>query len=152
MFVVGQTVYHQASRRSGVVQESDAQVTYLLQDNGAEIDFPTRELSATPPVSKAEAEVATMTRALTLRDIGPEHQKVLSVIPVRTLQAVAALWERRPAAGRFSALNTAQKLNFIAEVTEVPYRVMRLHTGEPGNLGLMMARGLADRTAATKPR
>jgi len=37
----------------------------------------------------------------------------------------------------------AQKLNFIAEVTAVPYRTMKEHSGSPGDLGLMMARGLA---------
>ena len=80
---------------------------------------------------------------LTQADITPEHQKVLSIIPPRTLQSVAALYERRPKAGRFSALDVARKLNFIAEVTAVPYRTMKEYSDRPGELGLLMARGLS---------
>jgi len=149
MFEVGATVYHKTGKHSGTVQESGAEVTYILQANGVEIDFPTRDLTKAVPVTKAEA--AVMNRVLTMQEIGPEHQKVLSIIPMRTQQAIASLWERQ-GKGRFSALNAAEKLNYIAEVTEIPYRVMRLHTGEPGHLGLLMSRGLAGRQAATKPR
>ena len=166
MFVVGQTVYHKTSTHSGVVEETDATVTYLRQANGVEIDFPTKDLTATPPARRGTAEPAAGDAAsplarrsreaaatiptFSMRDIGPEHEKVLSIIPARTLQAVAALWERQPKGGRFSALNAAQKLNFIAEATEVPYKTMRLHIGEPSHLGLLMARGLASQTAIGK--
>jgi hypothetical protein len=37
----------------------------------------------------------------------------------------------------------AQKLNFIADVTSVPYRTMREFSDRPGILGLMMGRGLS---------
>jgi len=154
MFAIGQTVYHKTRPLRGIVEESDAAITYLRQDNGVEIDFPTSELTATPPAGPAAqaAPAAVTIRTFSMRDITPEHEKVLSIIPTRTLQAVAALWERQPNAGRFSALNAAQKLNFIAEASEIPYKTMRLHIGEPSHLGLLMARGLADRAAATKKR
>jgi hypothetical protein len=61
-------------------------------------------------------------RTLTSGDITPEHERVLGILPVRTLHAVTALFERRPKAGNFSALNVAEKLNIIAEITAVPYR------------------------------
>lgn len=150
MFDIGQTVYHKIGKYSGIVQECNSEVTYLLQENGVEIDFQTRDLTAVPPISKPDA--AVMNRVLTMKDIGQEHHKVLSIIPMRTLQAVATLWERDPANGRFSTLNVAEKLNYIAEVTEVPYRVMRQHTGEPSHLGLLMSRGLAGHPAMGKVR
>jgi hypothetical protein len=81
---------------------------------------------------------------LTSGDITPEHARVLGVVPVRTLQAVAALFERRPSAGRFSALGVAEKLNVIAEITAVPYRTMREYSDRPGELGLIMGKGLAE--------
>jgi hypothetical protein len=83
---------------------------------------------------------------LTARDITPEHLRVLAAIPARTLQTVATLFERRPAAGRFSALDPAAKLNFIAQVTAIPYRTMHQYSDRPGELGLLMGKGLADRT------
>ena len=86
---------------------------------------------------------AVRSRVLIAADIMPEHQQVLAIIPQRTIQAVAALYERRPKAGRFSALDVAQKLNFIADVTAVPYRTMKELRDRPGELGLMMARGLS---------
>jgi hypothetical protein len=70
--------------------------------------------------------------------------RVLGLVPVRTVQAVAMLFERRPKAGKFSALDVAAKLNLIAEVTKVPYRTMREYSDRPGELGLMMGKGLAD--------
>jgi hypothetical protein len=145
MFPLGKTVYHKTREHSGTVSESDAATTYFVQANGVEIDFPTRDLTATPPAGKTPVDglAATLSRVLTMGDITPEHQKVLSVIPQRTLQAVAALWEKQPKAGRFSALNTAQKLNYIAEVTAVPYRTMKQFSDQPSHLGLMMGRGLA---------
>jgi hypothetical protein len=159
MFALGQTVYHKTRALRGVVEESDAAITYLRQDNGVEIDFPTRELTVTPPATPTfagpapiAAPTAATIRTFSMRDITPEHEKVLSIIPTRTLQAVAALWERQPNASRFSALNAAQRLNFIAEASEIPYKTMRLHIGEPSHLGLLMARGLADRAAVAKKR
>jgi hypothetical protein len=72
------------------------------------------------------------------------HVRVLGIVPVRTLQAVAALFERRPRAGKFSALDVAAKLNVITEITAVPYRTMREYSDRPGELGLLMGKGLAD--------
>ena len=146
MFAVGQTVYHRTRTLSGKVVECDGDRVYLVQENGAEIDFATRDLTAAPPSGKpAAASIASAvpSRTLTASDITPEHRKVLSIIPVRTLQSVAALYEKRPKAGRFSALEVAQKLNYIAEVTAVPYRTMKEFSDRPGELGLMMARGLS---------
>jgi hypothetical protein len=44
----------------------------------------------------------------------------------------------------------AQKLNFIADVTEVPYRTMKEFSDRPGDLGLMMARGLSIRLGTAR--
>ncbi len=152
MFRVGQTVWHKTGKHTGKVAESDASTTYFVQANGVEIDFPSRDLTSEPPQVDAQHEVmaATLSRVLTMRDITAEHQKVLSVIPQRTIQAVAVLWEKRPKSGRFSALNVAQKLNFITEVTAVPYRTMKQYSDQPSNLGLMMAKGLAESSAASR--
>ena len=70
---------------------------------------------------------------------------MLAIIPPRTIQAVAASYEQRPRPGRFSTLDVAQKINFIADVTEVPYRTMKEFSDQSGTLGLMMGRGLAAR-------
>ncbi len=67
------------------------------------------------------------------------------------MQSVAALYERDPKAGRFSALDVAKKLNFIADATGVPYRTMKEFSDRPGELGLMMGRGLAASVAAAGP-
>jgi len=147
MFSVGQTVYQKSGKHSGTVLECDGDTVYLVQANGVEIDFRTSELTAAPPAGKSALAPASMSvvpsRVLTINDIMPEHRKVLAIIPPRTLQSVVSLFERRPKAGRFSALDVAQKLNYIAEVTAVPYRTMKEYSDRPGDLGLMMARGLA---------
>jgi hypothetical protein len=158
MFSVGQKVWHRDGRRSGKVLECDGDRVFIEQENGAELDFRTSDLTATPPAG-AQAPSARLTdsrpttrsvanvvpgRRLTAGDIAPEHVRVLGIVPVRTLQAVAALFERRPGAGRFSALDVAGKLNVIAEVTAVPYRTMREYSDRPGELGLLMGKGLAD--------
>jgi hypothetical protein len=146
MFAVGQTVYHRAGKHNGTVLECDGDTVYLVQTNGVEIDFPAGELTATPPPEKSPSAAAVpdrLSRALTIDDITQEHRKVLAIIPQRTIQSVASLFERKPGAGRFSALDPAQKLNFIAEVTAVPYRTMREFSDQPGTLGLMMGRGLS---------
>ena len=145
MFSVGQTVYHRTRDISGKVQECDGDTIYFVQVNGVEIDFQASDLTATPPRGKtAPAPMSsTPSRVLTINDITSEHRKVLAIIPQRTLQSVATVFERRPKAGRFSALDVAQKLNFIAEVTAVPYRTMKEFSDRPGDLGLMMARGLS---------
>ena len=150
MFSVGQTVYHRTGKHSGRVVECDGSTVYLMQDNGVEIEFPSQELTATSrrPADPAAAEVDKLARRLTADDVTAEHRRVLAVIPQRTLQSVARLFESRPGAGRFSALDVAQKLNFIAEVTEVPYRTMKQHSDHPGELGLMMGRGLAARSGS----
>jgi hypothetical protein len=158
MFSVGQKVWHRDGRRSGTVLECDGDRVFIEQDNGAELDFRMSDLTATPPTG-AEASSARQadnwaatrpvayvmpSRTLTAGDIAPEHVRVLGIVPVRTLQAVAALFERRPGAGKFSALDVAGKLNAIAEITAVPYRTMREYSDRPGELGLLMGKGLAD--------
>jgi len=153
MFSVGQMVYHRTRNTSGKVLECDGDTVYLVQENGVEIEFRTGDLTSTPPSGKSApatiargappAAAAVPSRVLTGNDITDEHRKVLSIIPPRTLQSVTALFERRPRAGRFSALDVAQKINFIAEVTAVPYRTMKEFSDRPSELGLMMARGLS---------
>ena len=147
MFSVGQMVYHRTRALSGKVLECDGDTVYLTQANGVEIEFRSGDLTATPPRGKSappvNAAAAVPSRVLTVNDITPDHRKVLAIIPPRTLQSVTVLFERRPKAGRFSALDVAQKLNFIAEVTAVPYRTMKEFSDRPSELGLMMARGLA---------
>ncbi len=147
MFSVGQMLYHRTRNTSGKVLECDGDTVYLVQENGVEIEFRTADLTATPPRGKgptaATPAAAVPSRVLTSNDITAEHRKVLSIIPPRTLQSVTALFERRPRAGRFSALDVAQKINFIAEVTAVPYRTMKEFSDRPSELGLMMARGLS---------
>lgn len=158
MFSVGQRVWHRDGKRSGKVLECEGDRVFIEQDNGAELDFRAGDLTATPPPGTAAAgavpkdarpasgrETYVMPhRTLTAADITPEHVRVLGLIPVRTVQAVAALYERRPKAGRFSALDVAGKLNLIAQVTAVPYRTMREYRDRPGELGMLMGKGLAD--------
>jgi hypothetical protein len=158
MFSVGQRVWHRDGQRGGTVLECDGDRVFIVQDNGAELDFRASDLTATPPpqaktatarlkdsreAARSAASVAP-SRTLTAADITPDHVRVLSIIPVRTVQAVAALFERRPRAGKFSALDVAGKLNVIAEVTAIPYRTMREYSDRPGELGLLMGKGLAD--------
>jgi hypothetical protein len=145
MFSVGQLVYHKARKLSGKVLECDGDTVYLVQANGVQIEFRSNDLTATPPQEKNSAapSAANLSRVLTADDITPTHRKVLAIIPQRTIQSVAALFERRPGSGRFSALDVAQKLNYIAAVTAVPYRTMKEFSDRPGILGLMMARGLS---------
>jgi hypothetical protein len=164
MFSVGQKVWHRDGRRSGKVLECDGDRVFIEQDNGAELDFPASDLSATPPrgampsaarpqeggAAARPAPFVMPHRTLTTADITPEHVKVLGLIPVRTLQAVAALYERRPGGRKFSALDVAGKLNLIAEITAVPYRTMREYRDRPGELGLVMGKGLADSQKASR--
>lgn len=171
MFAVGQMVFHKSGSHHGKVVETDGDTIYLVQENGVEIEFPSRELTAVspneddpdpgetafrsatanPPVRRSataqtgNAPVIVRSRVLTMSDITDEHRKVLAIIPKRTMESVAALHDRQPRAGRFNALDVAQKLNFIAEVTEVPYRIMKEYSDRPGTLGLMMGRGLSVR-------
>lgn len=168
MFAVGQMVFHKSGSHSGTVVDTAGDTVYLLQANGVEIDFPRRELTAEAPREDAPTGVATITRSgiatrpaadrrgtaevitprprqLTMTDITDEHRKVLAIIPKRTLESVAVLHDRQSNAGRFTTLDVARKLNYIAEVTEIPYRIMRENANQPGTLGLMMGRGLAVR-------
>ena len=158
MFSVGQRVWHRDGRRGGTVLECDGDRVFLVQDNGAELDFRAGDLTATPPPdAKAQgasprdggdaarsAGYVMPNRVLRSGDIMPEHMRVLGIVPVRTLQAVVSVFERRPGAGKFSALDVAGKLNAIVEITAVPYRTMREYSDRPGELGLMMGKGLAD--------
>lgn len=168
MFAVGQMVFHTSGSHSGRVVDTDGDTIYLLQANGVEINFPIRDLTATPPGNDATEDAVPGTRSgagfrlpadrrgvatpvvvaprtLTMNDVTEEHRKVLAVIPKRTLESVAILHDRQPGAGRFSALDVAQKLNFIAKVSEIPYRTMKEHADRPGTLGLMMGRGISVR-------
>ena len=158
MFSVGQRVWHRDGQRSGTVLEYDGDRVFIAQDNGAELDFRASDLTATPPpgvkasgTKPMDSKGATRpvayvmpSRTLTSGDITQEHVRVLGIVPARTLQAVAALFERKPRAGKFSALAVAEKLNVIAEITAVPYRTMREYSDRPGELGLLMGKGLAD--------
>jgi hypothetical protein len=158
MFSIGQRVWQRTGQRNGKVLECEGDRVFIEQDNGAELDFPASELTATPPagakLSSAGPKAGSPAgrkgsyvmpnRTLTAADITPDHVQVLGIVPVRTLQAVAALYERRPGAGKFSALGVAEKLNLIAEITAVPYRTMREYRDRPGELGLFMGKGLAD--------
>ncbi len=164
MFAVGQRVWHRDGGRSGVVLEIEGDRVFIEQDNGAELDFRVGDLTATPPAGKSPATTpaergaasragyTVPSRTLTSADVTPEHARVLGIVPARTLQAVVALFERRPGAGRFSALGTAEKLNIITEITGVPYRTMREFSDRPGELGLMMGKGLADSQRAAGQR
>ena len=158
MFAVGQRVWHRNGQRSGKVVECDGDRVYIAQDNGAELDFAAADLTATAPAgAKAPADklresrdtarsvtTVVQNRTLTAADITPEHVRVLGVVPIRTLRAIAGLYERRPGARAFTALGAAEKLNVITEVTAVPYRIMREYSDRPGELGLLMGKGLAD--------
>lgn len=168
MFAAGQMVFHKSGSHSGTVVDTDGDTVYIMQANGVEIDFPRRDLTTTAPAEDAPAGVTTMMRSgtatrpaadrrgvaevitprprqLIMADITDEHRKVLAVIPKRTLESVGILHDRQPGAGRFAELDVARKLNFIAEVTEIPYRLMKQNANQPGTLGLMMGRGLAAR-------
>jgi hypothetical protein len=158
MFSVGQKVWHRDGRRSGTVLECDGGRVFVAQDNGAELDFQASDLTATPPAGAkglgartGEKVTATKSvayampnRTLTSLDITPEHVRVLGIVPTRTLQAVATLFERRLRVGKFSALDVAGKLNVITQITAVPYRTMREYRDRPGELGLLMGKGLAE--------
>ncbi len=153
-FSVGQKVWHRNGQRSGTVMECDGDRVFITQDNGAELDFPASDLTAAPPSVKPTATASLAAaqspsyvapnRTLTPRDITPEHGRVLASIPIRTVRAVAVLFERRPGAGKFIALDTAAKLNAITQITAVPYRTMREYSDRPGELSLLMGKGLAD--------
>ena len=158
MFAVGQRVWHRNGQRSGTVAECDGDRVFITQENGAELDFAASDLTATPPPgakapgdklrdSRDSARATTtvvQNRILAAKDITPEHVRVLAAVPVRTLRAIADLFERRPGARAFSALGTAEKLNVITDITTVPYRTMREYSDRPGELGLLMGKGLAD--------
>ena len=158
MFDEGQRVWLRRDGRSFTVLECDGDRVYLVQDNGAEADFLARDLTdsppdddAPPPRPLARGEVAKSSpqavpvRKLTAQDITPDHESVLNAIPVRVRQAVAGLYEQNSKGKRFSALDVAGKLNVISEITNVPYRMMREYRGRPGELGLLMGKGIADR-------
>ena len=157
MFSVGQKVWHRNGQRSGTVLELDDGRVYIAQDNGVELDFPASEMTATPPVvaetsgEKLRHRVAAgpgykpPLPALNPRDIMPEHARVLAVVPQRTLRAVAEIFERSAGSGRFSALGVAEKLNFITNLTNISYSTMREYSDRPGELGLLMSKGLADK-------
>lgn len=156
MFSVGQRVWHRDGKRSGKVLEVEGDLVFIEQDNGAELDFRARDLTATPPADTRSPATPQATgapqggawlqphRRLIATDITPEHGRVLGLVPPRTLQAVAALYEKRNQGSRFSALDVAGKLNAIAEITAVPYRTMRGYADRPGEMGLLMGKGLAD--------
>jgi hypothetical protein len=154
MFTVGQKVWHRDGKRSGKVLEVEGDLVFIEQDNGAELDCRARDLTATPPVATRPMAAAPRGpgtqdyvqphRTLIAADITAEHTRVLGLIPPRTVQAVAALYEKRHRGRKFSGLDVAGKLNVIAEITAVPYRTMRDYRDRPGEMGLLMGKGLAD--------
>lgn len=158
MFSVGQRVWHRDGQRSGTVLECDQDRVFIAQDNGSEVDFRASDLTATPPSDAKAAAARPQARGQTVRsaayvvpnrtlkagDITAEHVRVLNIVPTRTVQAVAGVFESRPGGRKFSALDVAEKLNVIAEITAVPYRTMREYSDRPGELGLRMGKGLAD--------
>lgn len=164
MFSMGQRVWHRDGKRSGKVLACEGGRVFIEQDNGAELDFPVGEMAATPPGAGHGRDIRSKdygspgrqagyvmpNRTLVAADITPEHARVLGIVPARTVQAVAALHERRSGGRKFSALNVADKLNVIAEITAVPYRTMREYRDRPGELGLMMGKGLADSQKASR--
>ncbi|WP_237216400.1 hypothetical protein [Falsiroseomonas oryziterrae] len=155
MFSVGQRVWHRDGKRGGKVLEVEGDLVFIEQDNGAEAEFRARDLTATPPAAARPAAAPPAGepgggnylqphRRLIMADITPEHARVLGLVPARTVQAVAALYEKRNPGRRFSGLDVAGKLNAIAEITAVPYRTMREYADRPGEMGLVMGKGLAD--------
>jgi hypothetical protein len=54
--------------------------------------------------------------------------------------------------GRPTPCDVAGKLTAMAEITAVPYRTMREYNGRPGELGLLMGKGLAESRKAVCPR
>ena len=162
MFSVGQRVWHRDGQRSGTVLECDQDRVFIAQDNGVEVDFRASDLTASPPPGAKgagakpntrreltrSASYVVPSRRLKPEDITPEHARVLAKVPLRTLQAVAVVFERRPGAGKFGALDVAGKLNAIADITAVPYRTMKEYSDRPGELGLLMGKGLADSRAS----
>jgi hypothetical protein len=152
MFSIGQKVWHRDGRRSGKVLEVDGDQVFIEQENGAELQLRASDLTAVPPAAAdrhgaataAAAAYAMPDRTLLASDITPEHLRVLALVPVRTVQAVAALYEKRNRGRKFAALDAAGKLNVIAQVTAVPYRTMRAYSDRPGEMGLLMGKGLAD--------
>lgn len=153
MFSVGQRVWHRDGKRSGKVLECDGDRVFIAQDNGAELDFRMSDVSAAAPAdvkpkysrySAGPDDYVMPNRTLIPADITPEHVSVLRIVPMRTMQSVAELFERRPGVGKFSALDVAAKLNVMTEITGVPYRTMREYRDRPGELGLLMGKGLAE--------
>jgi len=156
MFSIGQRVWHRDGTRSGKVVEVEGDRVFIEQDNGAELDFRARDLTPTPPVQARAAAAPQKTggaegngylqphRKLIAADITPEHGRVLGLVPQRTVQAVAAIYEKRNPGRRFGGLDVAGRLNVIAEITAVPYRTMREYADRPGEMGLVMGKGLAD--------
>jgi hypothetical protein len=158
MFAVGQKVWRRTGGNGFTVLECYGDRVCVQQDNGAETDFAARDLTGEPPIASSAPAASTQeargaraipARMLTPRDITAEHGKVLGLIPVRTLQAVAALYERGIGAGRFSALDVAGKLNVVTAITGVAYPMMHRYSDRPGELGLLMGKGLADSGKAT---
>jgi hypothetical protein len=139
MFSEGQKVWHRNGQRSGTVLECDGDRVFIVQDNGAELDFAASDLTATPPGDVKGA-------GATLRESREAARSANYVAPNRALtaSAIASVFERRPNAGKFSALGIAEKLNAIAEITAVPYRTMRAYSDRPSELSLLMGKGLAD--------
>ena len=140
-FSVGQTLY---INPESTARSSSAMATgSISHDNGVEMDFQqTNSPRPTAGQNPAPPPAGSLTNAHPGRHHprtpqGPGH------LPQRTLQSVASLYERQPKAGRFSALDPARKINFIASVTGVPYRTIKEFSDRPGELGLVMGRGLS---------
>ena len=157
MFKPGQKVWHVDGTRSGVVLDCEGGRVYIEQDNGAELDLPEADVTGKAPDPNSRANKPTDNRGmpksanafpprpLLSSDITSEHIRVLHIIPVRTVQAIAALYDRATNGAKFNTLAHAAKLNVIAEFSAVPFRVMQEYRDRPGELGLLMGKGIADR-------
>ena len=126
--------------RSGIVLECDGNQVYIEQDNGAEswISRAT-DLTAEPPANAAAKATDSRGMAKPPHARNPVCARSQCATSRRTmcgcwvrsrcvrLQAVAAVVRAQgPAPGGSVALDTAGKLNVIAEITAVPYRTMQL--------------------------
>ena len=80
---------------------------------------------------------------LTAADITPEHKRVLGLVPMRTVQAVARCMSAGPAGG-VPCARCRGEAERDREITSVPYRTMREYSDRPGEMGLLMGKGLAD--------
>ena len=71
MFTVGQKVWHRDGQRSGMVLECAGDRVFIAQDNGAELDFWSSDLTATPPPGVKACKSEGCSQVGGLRDAQP---------------------------------------------------------------------------------